>query len=140
MRSINLLRIAVEPEWLRLRALIARQAKRAVFGTIAAVFAMAVLTLAEVVVWQALRLKFDTTPATAILLGVNLLMGVFGVLAARSAPSHTEQEAMRVRQQALQGARGTLAFRAVIPVASGLVRLRRQGNGSRRFRLPIVGR
>jgi hypothetical protein len=141
VRSINLLRVAAEAELLRLRALITRQARRAVFGTIAAVFGVTVLALAEVAVWQALRLKLkvEPIPATLILLGINLVIAaVFGVLAARSVPSHAEQEAMRVRQQALQAARGALAFTAAIPVASRLLRLRRPGNGSRRSRLPFL--
>jgi hypothetical protein len=139
VRSINLLRVAAEAELLRLRALIARQARRAVSGAIAAVFGLAVLALAEVVGWQSLRLKAEPIPASLILLGINLVIAaVFGVLAARSVPSHAEQEAMRVRQQALQAARGALAFTAAIPAASRLLRLRRLRNGSRRSRLPFL--
>ena len=140
MRSISLLRIAAEAEQLRLHAFMARQGRRAVFAAIAAVFGMAVLALGEVVGWQALRLKVEPIPATLIVLGINLVIAaVFGVLAARSVPSNTEQEAMRVRHQALQAARGTLAFTAAIPIASRLLRLRRAGNGSRMSRLPFLG-
>jgi hypothetical protein len=140
VRSISLLRIAAEAERLHLRALMARQARRAVFGTIAAVFGVAVLALAEVVGWQGLRLKVEPILTTLILLGINLVVAVvFGVLTARSVPSHTEQEAMRVRQQALHAARGALAFTAAIPMASRLLRLRRAGNGGRMSRLPFVG-
>ena len=74
-------------ERLRLHALTARQVRRAVFGIIAAVFGVAVLALAEVAGWQALRLKVEPIPATLILLGINLVVAaVFGVLAARSVP------------------------------------------------------
>jgi hypothetical protein len=106
VRSINLLKIAAEAELLRLRTMMARQVRRGIFGAVAVVFGVAVLALAEVASWQALRLKFQPIPATLILLGINLaIAAVFGVLAARSAPSHTEQDALRVRRQALETAR-----------------------------------
>jgi hypothetical protein len=128
VRSINLLKIATEAELLRLRALITRQARRGVFGAVAAIFALVVLALAEVAAWQALRLKFQPIPTTLVLLGINLaIAAVFGAMAARSAPSHTEQEALRVRRQALEAARGSLAFSAALPAATRLLRARRTG-------------
>ena len=97
---------------------------------IAFVFVIGVLILAEVTGWQALRLYVTLAPiaATLILLGVNLVIaGIFGLLAVRSAPSHAEQEALRVRQQALEAARGSLAFTTMVPVATTLLRRRRGG-------------
>jgi hypothetical protein len=92
------------------------------YGGIAALFALAVLTLAEVAAWQALRLKVAAIPATLILLGANLaLVAIFGVLAARSAPGREEREAMQVRRQALDAARGSLAFTALAPMATHLL-------------------
>lgn len=127
MRSANLLKIAAEAEVLRLRALIKRQVRRGTYGTIAATFAVAVLTLAEVAAWQGLRLKVEAIPATLILLGINLLIAaVFGLLAARSTPSRTEQEALRVRRQALDAARGSLAFATLVPTATHLLTARRR--------------
>ena len=106
MRSLNLLKLALDAEILRLRAMAARQGRRAAFGTIALVFALAVLALAEIAGWQGLRLKAEAIPATLILLGINLVIAVvFGLLAARSSPAHAEREALRVRQQALDGTR-----------------------------------
>ena len=133
MRSTNLLRIAVEAELLRLRTMMARQGRRAAFGVIGFVFGVAVLVLAEAACWQALRLYVASMMATLILLGVNLVItAVFGLLAARSSPSQTEREALRVRQQALVAARGSLAFTAVIPTATTLLRLGRLRGGRRR--------
>ena len=133
MRSTNLLRIAVEAELLRLRTMMGRQGRRAAFGVIGFVFGVAVLVLAETVSWQALRLYVAAMTATLILLGVNLVItAVFGLLAARSSPSQTEREALRVRQQALVAARGSLAFTAVIPTATTLLRLGRLRGGRRR--------
>ena len=136
MRSVNLLKIAAEAELLRLRAMLARQGRRAALGIVAALFGIAVFALAEVAGWQALRLKVQPIPATLILLGINLaIAAVFGVLAARSAPGHMEQEALRVRRQALDVARGSLAFAAALPVATRLRRGRRSGR-----RLPFLER
>ena len=121
MRGIELLRIAAQAEMLRLRALVARQLRRAVFGAIAVIFVFAVLTLAEVAGWQVLRLYVESLSATLILLGINLVLAaVFGFLAARSSPGHTEQEALRVRRDALSAARGSLAMTAAVPVVATL--------------------
>jgi hypothetical protein len=122
VRSINLLKLALDAEVLYLRAMLARQTRRAAFGSIALIFALVVLALAEIAAWQGLRLRFEAIPATLILLGVNLVIAaIFGILAARSAPGHAEQEALRVRQQALDGARGSLAFAAAVPAATRLL-------------------
>ena len=142
MRSINLLRIAAEAELLRLRAMMARQGRRAAFGAIALVFGMAVLALAEIAGWQGLRLLVQPIPATLILLGINLVIAaVFGVLALRSVPGHTEREALQVRRQALEAARGSIAFSTAVPVATSLLRLRhRDRRDSRRKSWPAFFR
>jgi len=137
VRSINLLKVALDAELLRLRTMMARQGRRAAFGVIALIFALVVLALAEVTGWLALRHQVASIPATLILLGINLVIAaVFGFLAARSSPGHTEQEALRVRRQALDAARGSLAFTAAIPVVTNLLRGRRRGEG-KRWRLPF---
>lgn len=137
MRSINLLKVALDAELLRLRTMMARQGRRAAFGVIALIFALVVLALAEVTGWLALRHQVASIPATLILLGINLVIAaVFGLLAARSSPGHTEQEALRLRRQALDAARGSLAFTAAIPFATDLLRGRRRGEG-KRLRLPF---
>ena len=136
MRSINLLKIAAEAELLRLRTMMARQVRRGIFGAVAAVFGVAVLALAEVAGWQALWLEFQPIPTTLILLGINLaIAAAFGVLAARSAPGHTEREALRVRRQALETARGSLVFTAALPTVRLLRgrRTRRRGSAWRSF-------
>jgi hypothetical protein len=137
VRSINLLKLAFEAELLRLRAMMARQGRRAAFAVIALIFALVVLALAEATGWLALRLCVESIPATLILLGVNLVFAtIFGVLAARSSPGHTEQEALRVRRQALDAARGTLAFTAAVPAVTRLLGGRR--NRTRRWRIPFM--
>ena len=57
-------------------------------------------------------LKFQPILTTLILLGINLaIAAVIGVLAARSTPSHTEQEALEVRQRVLEKVRRSLVFK-----------------------------
>ena len=127
MRSVNLLKLALDAEILRWRAMAGRQGRRAAFGAVAIVFALAVLTLAEVAGWQALRLKVEAIAATLILLGINLVItGVFGLLASRSSPGHTEREALRVRQEALDGARGSLLITAAMPAATTMLGFNRR--------------
>ena len=74
MRSINLLKVAAEAELLRLRALLARQGRRAAFGAVAVIFMLGVLVLAEVAGWQVLRLYVASISATLILLGINFVI------------------------------------------------------------------
>ena len=122
MRSVDLLKIALEAELLRLRAMLARQGRRAAFAFAGLVFALAVLACAELAGWQGLRLWVEAIPATLILLGINLVIAaVFGLLAARSSPGHAEREALRVRQQALDAARGSLLITAGVPAATTLL-------------------
>ena len=99
VRSINLLRLAFDAELLRLRAMMARQGRRAAFAVIALIFdCLVVLALAEAPAGGPAAPQVESLPATLILLGVNLVIAaIFGVLAARSSPGHTEQEALRVR-------------------------------------------
>jgi hypothetical protein len=138
VRSINLLKLALDAEFLRLRAMLSRQSGRAVFGSIALIFALAVLVLAEVAGWQWLHLWVEPIPATLILLGINLVVAaICGLLAARSSPGHAEEEARRLRQQALDAARGSLLFTAGVPAATMLLGFGRRG-GRRRSWLPFL--
>ena len=127
MRSINLLKVAAEAELLRLRALLARQGRRAAFGVVAVIFMLGVLVLVEVAGWQVLRLYVASISATLILLGINFVIAaLFGALAARSSPSHAEREALRVRRQAIHEARGSLALTVIVPIAGTVLRARRR--------------
>ena len=140
MRSINLLKLALDAEILRLRALQARQGRRAAFGAIALVFMLTVLALAEIAGWQGLRLRFASIQTTLILLGINLVItAVCGFLAAHSSPGHAEQEALRVRQKALDAARGSLLFTAAMPAATTLLGFTRR-RARRRSRFSFLKR
>lgn len=128
MRAGNLAKVAAEAEILRIKHMLKRQGIRAGFGFVAVVFVLADLVLADVAIWQLLRMFVAPIYATLILLGVNLLLAtLFGLLAARSSPGQTEREALAIRQRALGEARNSLAFTALIPVAGALFRRRRSG-------------
>jgi hypothetical protein len=60
-----------------------------------------------------------------------VIAAIFGILAARSSPSHHEREALAIRQRALHEARSSLALGALIPIAGALLRPRR--NAPRRY-------
>ena len=127
MNSLGLLRVAAEAELLRIRILLKRQAWRGAYGGIAGVFGLSVLAVANVLVWQLLRLAFGPIETTAILLGINLaLMAIFGWLAARSTPSLAEREALRVRQDALSGARNSLLLTGAVMAGRGYLNRRRR--------------
>ena len=119
--------------------MVARQGRRAAFASIAAIFALAVLALMEVTGWLGLRLRFEHIPATLILLGINLVIAaIFGVVAARSSPGGTEQEALRVRRQAVDAARGTLALAAAVPAVTRLLGNGGAKPGRRGWRVPFM--
>jgi hypothetical protein len=123
VRSVNLLKIAAEAEVLRYRCMAARQGRRAAFGAVALLFVLAVLVLGELAAWLALYLHFAPIESTLILLGINLVIAItFGLLAMRSSPSHAEREALWVRQQSLNAARGALSLTALVPVGNILLR------------------
>jgi hypothetical protein len=111
VRSINLLRLALDAEMLRLRAMATRQGRRAAFGSVALVFTLAVLAFAEIAGWQGLRLRVEAIPTTLILLGIK-------------------------RRRALDAVRGSLLLTAALPAATTLLGFDRRG-GRRRswFRL-----
>lgn len=123
VRSVNLLKVAAEAEVLRYRSMVARQGRRAALGAVALLFVAAVLVLGEVAAWLALFRHFAAIETTLILLGINLIIAVtFGLLAARSSPGRAEREALQVRQQSLDAARGALSLAALVPVGNTLLR------------------
>lgn len=126
MRAVDLAKIAVEAEILRIQHMLKRQGMRAAFGFVAVAFALGVLVLANVAGWQMLRLYVMPIYATLILLGINLLLAaMFGFLAAKSSPGHAEREALAIRQRALHEARSSLALGALLPIAGTLLSSRR---------------
>ena len=130
MRSGNLAKAALEAEILRYRYMAARQGKRAAFGVVALVFSLGFLISLEIALWQIIALYILPIYATLIVLGLNLVIAaVFGGLAMRSAPGQGEIDALDVRNTAVTALQRSLAFSALVPVATGL--WRRRGNTQR---------
>jgi hypothetical protein len=134
MRPVNMAKIAAEAEVIRLKAMAQRQGMRAAFGAAAVIFALGVLVLLNILIWQLLHLYIQPIYATLILLGINLaIAAAFGVLAMRSTPSQTEQDALEVRQRAIRELQGSLALSALLPVAATLFRSKREAAPKRRW-------
>jgi hypothetical protein len=134
MRSVNMAKIAAEAEVIRLKAMAQRQGMWAAFGAAALIFALGVLILLNILIWQLLCLYMQPIYATLILLAINLAVAAaFGVLAMRSTPSQTEQQALELRQRAVRELQGSLALSALLPVAGSLFRSNRSAAPKRRL-------
>jgi hypothetical protein len=134
MRSVELARAAAQAEALYLRSAAQRQASRAVFGAIAAVFGIAILVMLHVLAYV-LLLDYVSPPiAAVILLALDLMIAiVFAVLARRNEPGQIEQEAKVLRDQSIAELRSSLTVMSLAASATGLV-LRRRARRSARVR------
>ena len=74
MRAGNLAKIATKAEILRIKHMLTRQGMRVAFGLVALVFLVAVLAIANVAIWQVVRMYLSPINATLVLLGGNLLL------------------------------------------------------------------
>ncbi len=115
MKTVRLARIAAEAETLRLRRIARRIAIRAAFAVVCAVFALAVLAMLHATGWLWAATHFGSVVAALIVLGVDVVLCIiFGVLAARSGTDRIEQEALHVRQTAVQQIGQSLALIAML--------------------------
>jgi hypothetical protein len=138
LRPLRLARIAAEAEGARLRALAHRNGVRAAIGVLAVVFVLMALSFFHIVLWFWMRTSFEWTPlicAVALTVLDLAVAVILGVIASSSKPSHDEEEARLVRQQALDGLRQALTWSAlVLPgarMAMGMARRRHQRVGTR---------
>ena len=132
MRSVELAKVAVAAEALRLRQLAGRQSRRAVFGAGAAVFGLAALAVLHVLLWIVLRFWLSPVVATLIVLGVDLVVaGIMAALALRSRPGTIEEEAGMVRTQAILELKQSLSVFGLASQVAGLVLRRRARVGAR---------
>lgn len=115
MRIAELGKVAAQAEKLRLERMARRQAIRAGLAAVAALFGLAALVALEVLVWEEIRRNLGPASASAIMIGINLViaLALFG-FAARSAPGRIEVEAAEVRDAALVEMRETVAITAVV--------------------------
>lgn len=137
MRLVRLAKVAASAEKLRLRRLARRQVLRAVYGAIGAVFALAMLASLHVAAGIGLAQLVGPGWAALIVAGVDLVIaGVFGLIAASSAPDRIEREAMQVSQEARSQMAEAAAMAAIVgPVArraGGVLVARMFGSARRR--------
>ena len=116
MRTVDLGRTAAQAEIIRIQRLIRRQAMRAVWGAVAAVFLIAVLVMIHVVAYTAL-VPAVLTPllGSAVILAFDLVVAlIFIAFAMRGAPDPVEAEAKIIRDKALSEMKASLAISAIL--------------------------
>jgi hypothetical protein len=132
MRSVNLMKVAIEAEILRYKSMAARQGRRAGFGVAALIFGIGFLVSLEIAGWQVARMYLLPIYATLCVMGFNLLVAAgFAVVATRSSPSRSEIDALDVRKKAVQALQTSMTISALIPAAGYLWRRRRRGQVKR---------
>jgi hypothetical protein len=127
VRSLSLLRVALEAERLRLRHHVKRTVTRAVLGCIALGFLFLALVFGHIAVWFWLA-EFMKPRAVALIFGgFDLFLAiVLAFIALRSSPGRVELEALAVRRRALDDAAASLTISAMmIRLVEQIVRARR---------------
>lgn len=124
MRTVSLTRVAVRAEILLLRRLLAVAVRHAIFGAVAAVFAIGVLVLLHIEGVIALEQFAGLSPivAVAIALGFDLVIAaIFGTMAAGKITDPVADEARRVRDTSIEQARQSLTLAALLAPATRMV-------------------
>ncbi len=145
MRTARLARVAAQAEILLIKRTVTGIVRRAIYGAVAAVFALGLLAGLHVAAALALVDYAHIVPVAAIgiVAGVDLVVViVFGLLAAGEIRDPVIEEARRVRDQSIEQARATLTLAALVAPATrviaqtGLLRvlMRAAGSGLRRVR------
>jgi hypothetical protein len=115
VQTLDLARASAAAEILLLKRMVRRQAMRAVFAAVAAVFLIGALILLHFVGFQALAPYLTPLEDTAVLLGVDVVIAViFGVMAMRDSPDAIEVEAKQLRNQSLGAMKESLAIATLI--------------------------
>jgi hypothetical protein len=127
MRTLRLARIAAEAEGLRLRRRARSVMVRAALMTVALGFLLGAVVFCHIAAWSWLRQKWEPQEVALVLAGADAVLALLlVVLAARSAESRVELEALAVRQRALESIASGFAFSALasqlLRVAVGFVR------------------
>ena len=144
MRSVELAKVAAAAESLRLRRIAARQVMRVAYAGGAAVFAIGVLVLIHIVIFQALT-PGVVAPlwASVILLAIDIVAAAILYFMARSnAPDAIETEALEVRRQAMLELRKATTLMALAGETVGIAlrRSRKVQRSRMGFAAEIVSR
>jgi uncharacterized membrane protein YhaH (DUF805 family) len=138
MRTLRLARVAAEAEALRLHARAERVAFRIAMALVGMIFLAGALVCLHVAAWYWLRLSagWGQPGTAAAMAAADLVIAiVLGVIAARSRPSRVEQEALAVRQHAMEGILGAFALPALLlPTLRVVIGLLRDRSARRRQR------
>ena len=111
MRTVELAKVAVAAESLRLRRLAKRQAMRAAYAAGAAVFGIAVLVGLHVTLWTFLAPRTSPVLASVIVVAVDVVIAaVLAFLALRNTPGAIEEEARIIRTQAVAEVKRSMTF------------------------------
>jgi hypothetical protein len=71
MRSVNLIKVAIEAEILRYKSMAARHGRRAAFGVVALIFGLGFLVTLEIAGWQMIRMYIEPIYATLCVMGLT---------------------------------------------------------------------
>ncbi len=127
MRTLRLARIAAEAEGLRLRRLAQRTAVRLAIGLIGLMFLGWALAFAHIAAWYWLRegAGWAASGAAMAVTGADLaIVAVLALLVARSSPGRVEQEALQVRQRAVENiTTGSVLATLLVPALRLVVNL-----------------
>ncbi len=124
MRTTRLARLAAEAEILLIRREIRTLINRAIYGAVAAVFGLFLLSALHVLAYMALRQYGGLGPvvAAAIILAVDLIVTlVFSLLARGAMRDPVAEEARMLRDQSLAQIKDTLTIAAVLKPAGRML-------------------
>jgi archaellum biogenesis protein FlaJ (TadC family) len=124
VRTTRLARLAADAEILLIRREIKTATRRAVYGAVAALFAVGFVVLLHVLGFLALEqfARFSPLVAAAIVLGVDLVLaGVFALLASGTMKDPVAAEARLIRDQSLAQIKETLTMGALLKPAGRLL-------------------
>lgn len=133
MRTVELTKVAVASEGLRLRRFARRQALRVAFGVGAAVFALFALGVLHFTIFIVIERWLGPIGSVLVVLALDVIgAGVLGAMAFSSKPDTVEQEARDVRAQALIELRRSLTTMGMAAEVGGVLLRRRARSGVRR--------
>jgi len=133
MRVVELSKVAAAAEALRLRRLAHRQMMRGIFGAVAALFALALLVVLHVILYQLVRGPLSPVQSSLVVLVFDAAVaGICGYLAMRNTPDSIEQEAKTIRQRALVEMRQSVGMMTLAAEVGGIVLRRKAGIGTPR--------
>jgi hypothetical protein len=124
VRTTRLARLAAEAEILLIRREIRTLINRAIYGAVAAVFGLFLLSALHVLAYMALRQYGGLGPvvAAAIILAVDLIVTlVFSLLARGAMRDPVAEEARMLRDQSLAQIKDTLTIAAVLKPAGRML-------------------